>query len=390
MTTRVCAVSFKECWRDANGDWYSNGGFPLQMGAVASLFDSMTLLITRSDTPGSGGLRLPPSAEVVELRKPFGKDARRKLSILGNLVYYLSTIARHAARADHVHVPPPGDIPLLGMLVALALRKRLIVRYCGSWIRTERTTMGNRITRGLMRLFAGGRNVMLATGEEDQPPARGIHWIFATGISEDELRQIRPVNGRGLSAPPQIAYVGRLSVEKGVAILLDALALLEVEGFRPLPEITLIGDGPDRSLLEQRVAALGLERRVRFAGQLDRAALNAALDRTDFCVQPSLSEGYSKAWLDAFAHGLPVLASEVGAARAVIGEERGWLVSPGQASVLAARLRQVLGEPRDWPALRHRCREFAESRTLEAWAKNIGRVCCEQWNVRMVDGKLVQ
>lgn len=389
MTTRVCAVSFKECWRDGNGDWYSNGGFPLQMGAVASLFDSMTLLITRSDTPGAGGLRLPPSAEVVEMRKPVGKDFRRKLSILGNLVYYLSTIARHAGRADHVHVPPPGDIPLLGMLVALALRKRLIVRYCGSWVKTKRTTVMNRVTRGLMRLFAGGRNVMLATGEADRPPARGVHWIFATGISEQELRQIRPVNGRGLSAPPQIAYVGRLSVEKGVANLLEAVALLEREGLGPLPEVTLIGDGPDRSLLADRVAALGWNGRVRFAGQLDRAGLNAALDRADFCVQPSLSEGYSKAWLDAFAHGLPVLASEAGAARAVIGDERGWLVAPGDVPMLAARLREVLSEPRDWPALRLRCREFAESRTLEAWSQEIGRLCSEQWKVRLVGGKLV-
>jgi len=387
--TRVCAVSFKECWRDGNGDWYSNGGFPLQMAAVASLFDSMTLLITESDTPGDGGLRLPPAAEVVVLRKPVGKDFRRKLSVFGNLFYYVSTIARYAARADSVHVPPPGDIPLLGMIVALGLRKRLIVRYCGSWARTARTTIMNRVTRGLMRAFAGGRNVMLATGEAEQRPARGIHWIFATGLSEKELREIRPLKDRGLSDPPQIAYIGRLSVEKGVGNLLDAIRLLEQEGLRPLPEVTLIGGGPDRHLLSERVAALGWEKRVRFAGQLDRAALNAALDRVDFCVQPSLSEGYSKAWLDAFAHGLPVLASEAGAARVVIGEERGWLVPPGDVPMLAARLRYVLSEPLDWAALRTRCRGFVESRTLEAWAMEIGRLCSEQWNVRMVDGKLV-
>ena len=385
----MCAVSFKECWQDGNGDWYSNGGFPLQMTAVASLFDSMTLLITESDSPGNGGLRLPPSADVVVLRKPVGRDFRRKLSVLANLFYYVSTIARHAARADHVHVPPPGDIPLLGMMIALALRKRLIVRYCGSWIKTRRTTVMNRVTRALMRAFAGGRNVMLATGEAEQPPAPGVNWIFATGVSERELRQIEPVTERGLSDPPQLAYVGRLSSEKGVVNLIEAVALLECEGFRPLPEITLIGDGPDRPQLADRVAEIGWQGRIRFAGQLDRHNLNAALDRADFCVQPSLSEGYSKAWLDAFAHGLPVLASEAGAARAVIGQERGWLVKPGDVEMLATRLREILSEPRDWPALRRRCREFAESRTLEAWAQEIGRLCARQWGVRLVEGKIV-
>ena len=386
---RVCAVSFKECWQDPNGNWYSNGGFPLQMAAVASLFDSMTLLITRRDTPGEGGLPLPESADIVVLRNPIGRDFRRKLSILASLYYYISTIARHAARADCVHVPPPGDIPLLGMLVGLALRKRLIVRYGGSWATTSRTTLTNRTTRALMRIFAGGRNVMLATGEAQMAPARGISWIFSTGLSEQELARVRPVMDRGLSAPPQLAYVGRLSVEKGLQNLIQAIADLEREGLTPVPELTIIGDGPERGRLRDLSVKLGHENRIRFTGQLDRAALSAALSRADFCVQPSLSEGYSKAWLDAFAHGLPVLASEVGAARPVIGEERGWLVSPGDVSGLAARLREVLNEPRDWPALRHRCREFAESRTLEAWAKDIGRICGEQWNVRMVDGKLV-
>ena len=229
MGTRVCAVSFKECWQSPEGDWYSNGGFPLQMGAVASLFDAMTLLITRRDSPGEGGLRLPSGAEIIELRKPRGQNFRRKLSVLGNLHYYISAIARHALRADFIHVPPPGDIPLLGMLVAIVLRKRLIVRYCGSWVKTAQTTLMNRVTRGLMRAFAGGRNVMLATGEAEEPPAPGIAWIFATGISEQELRLTPPVTSRALSDPPQVAYVGRLSAEKGVAELIEALALLQRE-----------------------------------------------------------------------------------------------------------------------------------------------------------------
>jgi glycosyltransferase involved in cell wall biosynthesis len=391
MGTRVCAVSFKECWRSPEGDWYSNGGFPLQMAAVASLFDAMTLLITRRDSPGEGGLRLPNGAEIIELRKPRGQDFRRKLSILGNLRYYLSTIARHAREADCVHVPPPGDIPLLGMLVAVALRKRLIVRYCGSWIKTGQTTLMNRVTRGLMRAFAGGRNVMLATGEAEEPPAPGIAWIFATGISEEELRLTVPVTSRGLSDPPQIAYVGRLAAGKGVAELIEALALLQCEGFRPLPHVCLIGDGPERKRLSAQVDKHGLSGCVSFAGQLDRRSLGFRLSKVDLCVQPSLTEGYSKAWLDAFAHGLPVLCSEAGAARRVIGGrgERGWLVPPGDVRALAEQLRRVLSKPQDWDALRRRCREFAENRTLEVWARQIGQLCARQWSLRVIDGKLV-
>ena len=389
MATRVCVVSSKQCWQDASGAWLSSGGFPLQMSAIASLFDHMTLFVMRRDEPGEGGIPLPP-ADVVVLRKARGKDLRRKLSVLAHLPEYLSVIARHVRQADAVHVPPPGDIPFLGMLVGLSLRRRLLVRYCGSWASTRRTTAMNRVTRALMRLFAGGRNVMLATGESERAPAPGVRWIFSTSLSAAELAETSPRTQNGLSSPPRIAYVGRLSPEKGVVNLLEAVAALEREGFAPLPRVEILGDGPERRALERRLAALGQGERIRFLGQLNRRELSDRLAQADFCVQPSLSEGYSKAWLDAFSHGLPVLGSEAGAARRVIGEEgeRGWLAPPGDLERLQEKLRMVLREPRDWAALRGRCRAFAEGRTLEAWARQIGEICASQWRVDLREGKL--
>jgi glycosyltransferase involved in cell wall biosynthesis len=277
------------------------------------------------------------------------------------------------------------------MVVGLALRKRLIVRYCTSWVKTSETTSMNRVTRGLMRVVAGRRNVMFATGEAEAPPAPGITWIFSTAISGEELRYTVPVASQKLSDPPRAAYIGRLSVEKGVAILIEALTLLKRGGLRPLPHISLIGDGPERQRLETQVRVAGLDEIVSFEGQLDRQSLSSRLNTVDFCIQPSLTEGYSKAYLDAFAHGLPVLCSEAGAARRVIGGqgERGWLVPPGDVQALADQLRRVLGEPQDWSALRRRCRAFVEGRTLEAWTQMIGQRCVEQWGLRMLEGKLV-
>ena len=78
MPTRVCAVSFKPCWRDASGRWQTGGGFSLQMAAVASLFDSMTLVITESDQPGAGGIPLPAGAEVVPMPWPKGSDIKAR------------------------------------------------------------------------------------------------------------------------------------------------------------------------------------------------------------------------------------------------------------------------------------------------------------------------
>ena len=363
----------------------SSGGFPLQVGAVASLFGTLDLLVVEV-APRAGGIALPPHARVVPLRAPRGQDLRRKLSIACGLPHYLGRIVAHVRAADVVHVPLPGDLPLLALVAAAALRRRVIARFCGSWAHNGETTRFDRLAKWLMRRLAGGRRVMLATGEGAAPPAPGMHWIFATALTRAELAGAPPLLARALARPPRLVYVGRLSPEKGVDRLLGALGRLAAAAQPLHATLVVAGDGPERPALERLVDALGLRDRVRFAGQLDRAALGAAVSAADVCVQPSLTEGFSKAWLDAMALGLPVIASDVGAARAVIGAdgERGWIVPPGDVDALAAAIRVALEGPHDWPALRRRCRAFAESRTIEAWADEIGRRCAAQWGVAVV------
>jgi glycosyltransferase involved in cell wall biosynthesis len=155
--------------------------------------------------------------------------------------------------------------------------------------------------------------------------------------------------------------------------------------------VLLAGDGPARAALEADAAARRLPAgTVRFLGQLDRPALSRVLLDADIFVQPSLTEGFPKASLDALAHGLPVIGSDVGAARALIGSagERGMLVPPGDAHALTIAILKLLEAPRDWPALRRRCHAYAQARTLEAWADRAGQLCASQWHLALVDGKL--
>lgn len=386
---RVCAVSFKPCWQDASGQWMSFGGFPFQMAAIASLFDDMTLVIVRVP-PREGGIPLPIGARIVPLRSPRGVNLRRKLSVAARMPYYVWKIVASAWNADAVHVPLPGDVPLLGMWLALAMRKRLLARYGGSWVANSQSTFMNRVTKACMRRFAGGRNVMLATGDGVAAPAAAMRWVFSTALARRELDGIDPRLARGLSDPPRLVYAGRLSAEKGVAVLIDALGHLARQSDAPQPHLTILGDGDERTSLEARAESAGCRDRITFAGQVDRETLSNALSVADVCVQPSLTEGFSKAWLDAMAHGLPVLASNVGAASAVIGTagERGWIVPPGDSQALAGAIRHVLVDRQEWPALRRRCREYVEGRTLEAWAERIGSACAEQWGWKLENGRL--
>ncbi|HEX5436204.1 MAG TPA: glycosyltransferase [Gemmatimonadaceae bacterium] len=387
---RLCVVSFKECWQDERGAWMTDGGFPAQMAAVGSLFDAMTLVIVRGPQR-EGGMPLPAAAAVVPLRRTNGSGTRRKLVVLARLPYLLRVIARHVRRADVVHTPLPGDIALIGMLVAVAYRKRLLARYCGSWNASAQSSVMYRATRASMRRIAGGRNLMMATGLGDAPPAPRMHWIFATAISAHDVQSIRPCLDRPLGHPPRLVYVGRLAPVKGLSHLVDAMGLLQRAGDdREQPVLTIIGDGPLREQLAALAHHRGCADRVCFTGQLDRRRVAEQLSQMDLCILPSLSESFCKARLDAMLCGVPVMTTAVGFGREIVGEdgERGWIVPAGSSAALADALHQAFSRRECWPALRHRCRAYAEGCTLDGWADAIARLCEQQWHLSRVNGRL--
>ena len=133
--------------------------------------------------------------------------------------------------------------------------------------------------------------------------------------------------------------IGRLSLEKGQADLMDAFALVTREC--PSARLVLVGEGSQHRALEQQCERLGLTHRVIFAGaQSDIAGWLAA---ADLYVQPSLREALSLAVIEAAAAGLPIVATRVGDIERIVGPEADdGLVAPGDpqrlAQVIVSRL----------------------------------------------------
>ena len=104
------------------------------------------------------------------------------------------------------------------------------------------------------------------------------------------------------------------------------------------------GDGPLRASLIDKVASLGLARRFIFAGFRDD--LPRVLPLFDLFVQPSFTEGLPCVVLEAFASGVPVVATAVGGTPEVVSDpENGRLVPPGDPLALAAQIVECLRDP---------------------------------------------
>jgi glycosyltransferase involved in cell wall biosynthesis len=123
--------------------------------------------------------------------------------------------------------------------------------------------------------------------------------------------------GRRETAGDYALFVGRFSPEKGLATLIAAWRALST----PLP-IRILGDGPLRSQLEVAAAPLGPDR-VRFEGWASREAVIAAIKGARFLIFPSeWYETFGLAAVEAFACGVPVIASRLGVMAELVKD--GW------------------------------------------------------------------
>ena len=175
----------------------------------------------------------------------------------------------------------------------------------------------------------------------------------------------------GASAPDRlrVVYVGRLSPEKGVDVLLRAWALLTKEGrdastARPLQapggpgaadhsslvtrhsSLVIVGDGPERATLEGLANDLGISSSVRFLGALPREEALRELAGADLLVFPSLwYETFGLTILEAASQGVPAVATNIGGQSSLVQDGiTGRLVPPGDSAALAASLRELLSD----------------------------------------------
>lgn len=139
------------------------------------------------------------------------------------------------------------------------------------------------------------------------------------------------------------AYLGRLVVEKGVSVLVEAARLLRAEG-RDV-RVLLIGDGPDRARLEKQISAAHLESCVRITGFLSGAALQRELQVVRAIIIPTIMEETAGlAALEQMSHGRPVIASAVGGLKEIV-DGAGLTFAPGDPEALARAMRRILDEP---------------------------------------------
>lgn len=174
----------------------------------------------------------------------------------------------------------------------------------------------------------------------------------------------------GPRAEHKIVFVGRVTLEKEIDVILRALPRLD-------PALgatfTIVGDGDQRKNLEKLAADLGIADRVTFTGRVTDTELRAHLTGASVFVIASIAELQSIATMEAMASGLPIIAANAMALPHLVHEgENGFLFQPGNDRELADRISTVLGfAPAEYEAMQRASLEAVKvhdiDRTLDTF-----------------------
>ncbi|MDQ6693129.1 MAG: glycosyltransferase family 4 protein [Chloroflexota bacterium] len=190
---------------------------------------------------------------------------------------------------------------------------------------------------------------------------------FADHFSPQGMRNLQSAAGNMLRGRKVLLTVGRLIERKGVVHFLTEV-MPRIMAVRKDICYLIVGEGPQRELIETRIASLHLERNVALLGRVDDDTLRAAYHLADLFVMPNIPvqndiEGFGLVALEAAAAGRYVVASRLdGIPEAIISGQNGTLLDPLDSRAFASTILDLLNDDERLRELGYKARDFVESR----------------------------
>lgn len=238
-----------------------------------------------------------------------------------------------------------ADTLVLPAVVARLLRKRVVIVFSGSYAMTQEV-----LRSPLRRLVSMSTNLNCTLANRIVLYSR--NHVSEWGLGRFDKKIIIAHRhfvdfGRFKMSPgvehrrDDIGYVGRLSREKGVVILVEAIQILKVQ--RPGIRLLIAGDGPLLGDLERAIDAANLKDSVELLGWVPHDRLPGLFGRLKLLVLPSYTEGLPNTLLEAMAAGTVVVATGVGGVPdLIIHGQNGFIIRDTSAEAVAEGIVQAL------------------------------------------------
>ncbi len=239
---------------------------------------------------------------------------------------------------------------------ALKIARALSVPVVAMGVGSDVHSIGDRFSAMHTRTLARNADCMLAISDDlrqrivsmGAPPEKTRALLSGCDLSVFHVRD-REEARRKLGIEPDaeaVVYIGRMDVKKGLRELVEAAASLHPD--RPNLQVYMVGEGPDRPLVESAIAANNAGAYVQLRPSCSFDGVAMWMVAANIVTLPSYMEGLPNVVLEALACGRPVVATRVGGIPEIMSDECGRLVPSRDSNTLAEALGLVLD--RTWDA----------------------------------------
>jgi glycosyltransferase involved in cell wall biosynthesis len=313
---------------------------------------------------------------------PRGSGIRVRLTQLVALPFAVWSLCRLMRKYDAVHVRCPGSLGLLGAVLAPLFAKRMVAKYAGQWSHYPGESVSFRIQRAILGSHWWRGPVTVYTCRQDDESH--VVSFYSTALSQEQMNRARAsaLNNIHGKCCQRILFVGRLSADKNVDVLLEALELLPASSAQW--QCDIVGHGNQISALIALAKSKGLGARVRFLGGLPFNEVLAAYERSDILVLVSNTEGWPKAILEGMAFGLICIGADRGLVPHILSEGRGFIVPPRDHKALAELLALIISNPQQYRAVAAAAGEWASSYSLESLQAFMRQLLEREWKVALL------
>lgn len=279
-------------------------------------------------------------------------------------IFYTPRAARSVKRVqlDVIHTQTEFSLGLFGKMMALRLGIPVVHTYHTMYkdythyvTKGHFTKFSQDIVRMLTKNYLAGCRLVVAPTEKVASllSSYGVNRpirVVPSGVKLDRFMEAArdPHSGLrirqefGISADtPLLVFIGRIAKEKSIDMILDAMP--SVLGSLPAAKLLVIGDGPERAPLEEKVRHDGLSGAVLFAGPRPWAEIPGCYCAGDVFVSASTTETQGLTVLEAMACGVPVLARNDPSYASMIGHGRSGMLFE-HADELAGQIVRVLSD----------------------------------------------
>jgi len=379
----LAVISFKQLWKsNVDKNFYTTGGFPIQIAAVSELFDNTHLIcpVRLTDKNSEDLTRIyGKNIKVLEVLSPLrGNGIIRKIKFIPWFFKNFRSLKKEIKKADAVHAIVMGDVGVIGMILSLLMKKKLFVRYCGNWYKND--SISEKIVKRIMTLTAGGRNIMLATGAAEKSPSEinpNVNWIFSTSLNSEKIKDHNVIKSIQYKNKYEMLVISRQTIEKGTHKVIRALNFLRKKFDI---ELTVVGDGPDLAYFKKIANELNLNNKVKFVGQVKQSDVFKYLKSSDFyCFPSTSSEGFPKSVVEAISFGIPVLSSSVSALPYIFENGGGLILNEPHVDDIVKKIEMLINKSGEYEKISTKAVKISKKYSIEKWKDEIKFHINKQW-----------